>query len=59
MNIILSKQGKNFALTAKYHIDDLDDKNPATDLIYNTWKVGFEDESFSLDLFCKEYIQLV
>jgi len=51
-----SKQGKNFALAAKYHMDDLDDKT-ATDLIYDTWKVGFEDESFSLDLFCKSYFK--
>jgi hypothetical protein len=52
----ISKQGKNFALVAKYHLDGLDDKT-ATDLIYNTWKVGFEDESFSLDLFCKAYFK--
>jgi hypothetical protein len=52
----ISKPGKYIALVAKTQIDE-QDSQATNDLIYQHWKVGFEDESFSLDLFCKSYFK--
>ncbi len=52
----ISKPGKYIALVAKTLIDGTDSQ-ATNDLIYQNWKVGFEDESFSLDLFCKSYFK--